>query len=73
MWELHALDVLGFGTAGGKEKSSETDSVNASDDATRLKKVIGMPSIWARTQAQRKRTSHVEPIIRWVTFLMSPL
>jgi hypothetical protein len=69
VYEPRALDALAFGTVGGKEKSSETDSRNTSDEAIKLKKVIGIPSICANTQTQRKRIIYIGIIIRCGIFI----
>ncbi len=63
MWPKYRLSVLGSGTEGTREKSSQTDPVTISDDVTRLNKSLGIPSICARTQAQRKSTTHLDFII----------
>ena len=54
VWNRGRLSVPGPGALGSSEKSSEVGSMSISEALSRLNRVIGIPSICARTHTQRK-------------------
>ena len=48
--------MLGSGTTGGSDKSSETDSTRMSEEAKRLSIDTGIPNICMSTHALRRKT-----------------
>jgi hypothetical protein len=59
----YAPGTPGFGTMGGSEKPSETDSVRISAEISRLANEIGVPSISDRTQTHRNAATQIDLIL----------
>ena len=54
-----------IGTADGREKPSESDSVRISDAMSRLESERGVPSISNKIQTHRNAAAHINPTLQY--------